>query len=327
MIEILTVCPANCTTGGPEALHAFVSGLNKIDGVHARLWYWDIKRYPPMPEQYASYGCEYVTELPEGFNGTLIVPEIWANRVLEYPDCFRAIYWLGLDAYAGWTEPESQGAFLEDDSILHIVQSDYAADLLRRLGVARIVKCTDTVNADFYADYIEPERDDIVLYNPAKATSFMHKLIAACPGITFAPIANMTREQVIDTMRHAKLYVDFGEFPGRERMPREAALCGCCVISSKTGSAAYDGDFRHAFKFDSKESHLWAIRACIRKALSDYDNMRSHWDPLRQQLRNDVTEIPKQLQEVVNAIQHYHSGIQRREPHPQCLGFRKGPDV
>ena len=326
-MNILHVCPANCATGGPEAIHWLVSGLNKIEGVNARIWYWDVKSDPPMPEEYKTYGCEYVTDLPEGYDGAIIYPEIWANHALDHPECTNAVWWLGLDAYAGWTPEQERGAFLKDDSIIHIVQSEYANDLLNQLGVKNIVKCTDIVNNEFYADYEEEERSDVVLYNPAKATPFMHKLMAECSGIEFKPIRGMTRAEVIDAMRHAKLYVDFGEFPGRERMPREAALCGCCIITSKIGSAAYDGDFRHPFKFESKESHLWAIRECIRRVLSDYDNMRTHWDPLRQQLRSDATEIPKQLQEVVNAIQYYHPGIQRGEPHPQCLGFRKGPDV
>ena len=44
-----------------------------------------------------------MTELPEGFDCTIIVPEIWANKVMDYPQCTRAIYWLGVDAFAGWT--------------------------------------------------------------------------------------------------------------------------------------------------------------------------------------------------------------------------------
>jgi len=34
-----------------------------------------------------------------------------------------------------------------------------------------------------------------------------------------------------------KLYVDFGKHPGKDRMPREAAVHGCCIITGRRGAA------------------------------------------------------------------------------------------
>ena len=102
MIEILVVCPAHAVTGGPEALHAFTCELNKQRGVKAKIWYWGDPTNPSPPE-YALYACEYVTALPEGFAGAIIVPEIWANEAMAFDGCIKAVYWLGLDAYAKWT--------------------------------------------------------------------------------------------------------------------------------------------------------------------------------------------------------------------------------
>lgn len=300
-MEIIHVCPGGCATGGPECIHEFVSELNKVHGVHARIWYWGAED-DPQPKEYAAYNCDYVTELPDGFDGVIIVPEIWANKVLDYPQCKRAIYWLGIDAYAGWTPESERGEFLQDDSIVHIAQSDYALNFLKQLGVKRIVKCTDMLNADFYADYEETERSNTVLYNPSKATPFMHELISACQGIDFKPIMNMTRAEVIDTMRHSKLYVDFGEFPGRERIPREASLCGCCLITSKIGSAAYDGDFLHDYKYDSKPEHLWAIIHKIRYVLDHYEECRKDFEPFRRLLMFDRDNLYKQVSDVVTEL-------------------------
>lgn len=311
MIDILHVCPANCTTGGPEAIHAFVHELSQIDGVRARIWYWDITDYDhPCPPEYKTYDCEYVMEMPEGFAGVVIVPEIWANLVMNYKQCTRAVWWLGLDAYAGWTPEEERGAFLQDPEIIHICQSQYAYDFLKKLGVKRLVMCTDTVNEDFYADYVEEARSDTVLYNPAKATPFMYRLMDVCRDITWKPITGMSRQEVIETMRHSKLYVDFGEFPGRERMPREAALCGCCLITSKIGSAAYDEDFTHEYKFDSKSSHIWAITHKIRHVLAHYDECRKDFDLFRYFMTEDKKRFKDQCREVIHEIQHHHTGTQ-----------------
>lgn len=298
-MEILHVCPANCATGGTEAIHEFVCELNKIEGVHARIWFRDIKSDPPMPEEFAAYNCDYVTELPAGYSGIIIYPEIWANRALDFPH--TAIYWLGVDAYAGWTLEAERGDFLRRDDIVHIAQSDYAKDFLQKLGVKRIVKCTDMLNPEFYEPYQEEERGDTILYNPAKATPFLRELIEKT-GFKFRPIQGMTRAEVINTMRHSKLYIDFGEFPGRERIPREAALCGCCIITSKIGAAAYDGDFCHSYKFDSKPAHIWAIKRKIQEVLEHYDKCRKDFARLRMQLILDREKIPAQVADVVRAL-------------------------
>jgi len=301
-MDIMVICPANCATGGPEALHEFASNLNRIDSVNARLWYWNIQSSDPMPEEYKRYGCDYVTDLPQNYSGVLVAPEIWANRVMDYPNCTKAIWWLGVDAYANWTPIEERGAFLKDDSIIHIAQSEYAFDFLKRLKVKRLYKCTDLVNADFYEPYPEMERGNEVLFNPAKATPFMQHVINECSDVTFWPIKGMTRAEVIEAMRGSKLYVDFGEFPGRERMPREAALCGCCLITSKIGAAAYREDFAHDYKFDSKTSHLWAIADRIHYVLDHYDECREDFAALRKQLCDDVTRLNEQYQQIMEVF-------------------------
>ena len=231
----------------------------------------------------------------------MIVPEIWANRVMDYPQCTRAVYWLGLDAYAGWNRSE-QGKILDDPDVIHIAQSAYAYSFLKLMGVKHLVMCTDYLNPDFYEEYQEEERNNTVLYNPAKATPFMHEIISACPGIEWKPIQGMTRAEVIDTMRHSKLYVDFGEFPGRERMPREAALCGCCLITSKIGSAHYYMDFFHDYKFDSKPEHMWAIVRKIQYVLDHYEECRKDFNLFRTLLNDDRKKMEKQCTDVVMAL-------------------------
>jgi len=311
-MQVLVVCPAKFATGGTEALHYFTNQLNQIDGVDAYMWYWGDTSGDPCADAFKGYGCKYVKELPDDFDGVIVFPEIWANETLRHTGCTRAIWWLGIDAYANWTAPGECGAFLDDDSIIHLAQSEYALDFLRKVGCKQIFKLDDIVNPDYYADYQEETRNNVVLYNPAKATQFMAKIIAACPGVEFKPITNMTRAQVIDTMRHSKLYIDFGEFPGRERMPREAALCGCCLITSKIGAAAYLKDFAHDYKYDMKDGHVWAIVRKIRYVLDNYDECKKDFDTFRDSLREDIQRIPKQVKQITgvfNEVQHNHSGI------------------
>jgi len=309
-MEILEACPANAATGGPEAIHQFISELNKQPGIHARVWYWDAYG-DPCPDEYKKYGCEYVTRLPDDYD-VLIFPEIWAACVGDYPRGIKCIHWLGIDAYPIRTPREKLGSFLGDVNIVHIAQSEYAKDFLKKLGVKYLFKCTDTLNDDFYEEYEEEERSDTILYNPAKATDFQRRLMAECSDMTFKPIKGMTRAEVINAMRHAKLYLDFGEFPGRERIPREAGLCGCCLITSKIGSAAYDGDFAHDYKFESKDGHIWAIKHKIQYVLEHYEECSKDFGRFREQLKNDRENVPEQVKGIaraLNEIFNNNSGI------------------
>lgn len=51
--------------------------------------------------------------------------------------------------------------------------------------------------------------------------------------LNFKPIINMTRDEVIRELQRAKVYIDFGNHPGKDRIPREAAILGCCAIVGK----------------------------------------------------------------------------------------------
>ena len=52
----------------------------------------------------------------------------------------------------------------------------------------------------------------------------------------------MKPDQIAMLMCRAKVYIDFGSHPGKDRIPREAAVCGCCIITNREGSAAYAED-------------------------------------------------------------------------------------
>ena len=54
----------------------------------------------------------------------------------------------------------------------------------------------------------------------------------------------MTPEQVVDLMSESKVYIDFGNHPGKDRIPREAVINGCCVITGVRGSARFKEMFQ-----------------------------------------------------------------------------------
>jgi hypothetical protein len=84
---------------------------------------------------------------------------------------------------------------------------------------------------------------------------YLQKIIEFADGIKFIPIRNMMREDVINLLKEAKVYIDFGHFPGPERIPIEAAVLGYCVITGKRGYAGFyeDVSIPNEYKLEDRE--------------------------------------------------------------------------
>ena len=100
-----------------------------------------------------------------------------------------------------------------------------------------------------------PLKKDIIAYNPVKGIQQTRHLIKACPQFDFVPIQNMSSREVAELLMRTKLYIDFGFHPGKDRLPREAALAGCCLIIGKKGAAAYYQDIpiKDGYKLDDSK--------------------------------------------------------------------------
>jgi len=305
-MKILHLCPANIATGGTDSIHRLVRELNKC-GADAKLLYTGKDLSNPQPECYKKYGCEYLVELPKDFDGFVIFPEVFANRILEeqYSKCKVAVNWQGVDVYK-WNIPESeQGKFLQRTDALHFTNMQYGLDYLNSLNLNPI-KVSDCVDDIFFEPYEEGYRKDIVLYNPtgAKLTDFQKSVMSRATnerGIRFTPIEGYTQEQLADLFRHSKLYIDFGVFSGRERLPRETVLCGCCVLTSNLGAAHYYEDVAIDDKY--KMSDIDVAIDMIRYILINYNQCRHEFEPYRQSLRDDRQRYSSEVKELYNFME------------------------
>jgi hypothetical protein len=114
----------------------------------------------------------------------------------------------------------------------------------------------------------------------------------------------MTPTEVSNWMKRSKLYIDFGYHPGQERMPREAVLMGCCVITGKQGSAAFDEDvpLPKGYKFDENNATPEQITEAILKCLNHFDeesklfeNYRLRITGEKDNFKNDVSKVFQKL--------------------------------
>lgn len=301
MTDVLIMSPANYATGGVELLHQLCAEMNKHEGIRARMLYRNAVSYlSPQPKEYEEYGCDYITQLPQDYSGYIVFPEIWANDVTEskYDKCKPVIFWESVDNYFQFCKPKDYFKFLDRNGVLHLTQSVYASRFLFNLGHCSLF-IGDYINDDFFSGYDLSNRSPWVLYNPKKGLDFTRKLIEYCGNeICFKPIENLSRNEVVDLMRHCMVYIDFGDHPGKDRLPREAAMCGCCIITGKNGAAGNytDVNIKDDYKFTRWDQSLYHIKRQILSILDNYEHHHGRFAEYRSSIWSEKSTFQEKVE-------------------------------
>jgi hypothetical protein len=305
--KIYIISPPNVITGGTEVLHQLCAKLKKY-GYDAYMYY-GIKEEPQIFQQY---------NLPVA----IILPEICLFLLCEEDNVTKMIYWLSVDNFLGQLkvkitnysriikEISNKGVNLDSyKGFFHLAQSEYAHQFLIKSGIDenKIFRLRDYINEKFTkmdVGYNSLGREDLVLYNPKKGIEFTNLLRHMAPHIDWVPIQNMTPEQVVQLMLRSKVYIDFGNHPGRDKIPREAAILGCCVITGIRGSARYfeDVSIDRQYKFLDIESNLPKIIEKITYCLNHYDEEIGNFNDYREIIKNDEIVFEQDLLDIFTKV-------------------------
>src|SRR5271165_745147 len=262
--EVLLLCP-EVKTGGPEALHQLGYQIVRHGGA-ARMVYYaphsrielegDILRChaeaSPMPAHFAQYHPQVLRETRLGPGTLTVFPEPLSKLAAEGDRVYqRAVWWLSLDnalpQNQDLLDAEARRALFADTSMLHLYQSDYARQFLAANGAAQYFPLSDYTDPEFVhrslvASDVTPveARREVVCFFPNKGAARAERFLAGAAAlrhrIDFVPIRDMTKAQVRETLFGARIFVDFGDHPGKDRVPREAAIAGAVVLLHAAGA-------------------------------------------------------------------------------------------
>jgi len=292
--KVYILCPANVGTGGTESLHQLALQLITF-GVETYMLYavrvgehFDVEN--PVDDALKKYHVPYAFELDDSPRNVVIAPETMNNIGLyAVRKCRRVLWWMSVDNYfeniikivrehakAPLAAPLPKIFFFE--KIVDVEQwgqSEYVRQFLRLNGVKKIRTVETHMSQIFLGRAAQIDFDvkkNIVAYNPRKGFDVTERLIDSARDIDWRPIEGMTPVQVWKLLASAKVYIDFGHFPGRERLPREAALSGCVVITGRRGAAANDVDINipAEFKFDERTTNPSQVVDKIREVFEDF---------------------------------------------------------
>jgi len=195
----------------------------------------------------------------------------------------------------------------EQGNVEHLCASYYAYDFVSKRSKRKVSICIEPISKVFLEkidkqnDKLELiRRSDVILYNPRKSGAFVQKLAKLAPDLNFMPLCGMSQGQLIETYKASKLYVDFGPFPGAERIPKEAVLFGCCVITGRKGASNFyeDVPIPDEYKFDNPSKEIIMILDKIRDVLGNYSEHRSLFDEYRKMVLSLESNFLTALREI-----------------------------
>jgi len=333
--KIYIFAPANACTGGPEYLHQLGKGLKDL-GHDVFMYYIPTDNPVLIHEEYKHYRIPFTNKVENTSNNIIIIPELYDYITLlkNIDKTQKIILWLSVDNFCisfflikykilviiiriinKITKYIIKKQIINLNNLalktknnfdlinklninLHLAQSEYAKQFLQNKGVKNIEYLFDYINND--EKIIHNIKKDIVLFNPKKGIEFTKKIIRKAPQINFVPIENMNHDEVIKLMKKSKVYIDFGNHPGQDRMPREAALYDCCIITGRKGSASYfkDVSIPDKYKFEDKKYLIPQIIKTIEQCLTNFDLESKNFNSYRNIIKNSKINFDKQLKNI-----------------------------
>lgn len=321
MKKIFIVAPGNAVSGGPEVLHQLGDCLNR----HVRrawMLYRPFGQPHEVPAAYSRYNVipACLDDVEPG--SVVILPEICASLVDRFPTAQVYIWWLSVDFFfdqAAHTPPlgilgaramvKRQLTTMRQRVACHMYQSEYAHQFLESASLGPTVHLADYLAEEYVGAAMQSRqkpREDLVVFNPAKGRKRTKAVLRALdksggPKPQVVPIQGMTRDEVCDLLGRAKLYMDFGGHPGKDRIPREAAALGACVLLNRRGSAAnpVDVPISPNFKIDDREPGFEQLAVeKIHMLIEDYEHQAPQFDDYRHSIATEPAAFLEDVRSV-----------------------------
>jgi hypothetical protein len=335
---IYILSPSKYFSGGPLALHQLAYEMKLLE-YNVVMLYTDIAKDESdlINSNFKNFKLPYITNIKEVIDteyNVLILPEVNIKMFQGFSFLKKVIWWLSIDNYykayiyntpllSSLPKTKIISRFLdlvvyfknkkfnifsskEFGKYYHLCQSEYAFQFIGN-------KAKNKKNIGFLTDYLHEsflnkseeiinltDKQDVILYNPKKGVNFTKKIISKNNNLKFIAVENFTPDEVVDLLKKSKIYIDFGNHPGRDRFPREAALMGCCVLVGLKGSAMFHKDmpFDDKYKFLTKESNLTKISDTLLDIITNYKEHKDKFSTYREFIKTNKSIFIKEIKNI-----------------------------
>lgn len=333
--KIYIACYSKHATGGTELLHQLCYKLNQ-NGFEAFMYYFDYDEKKisgsPIPKKFEEYKVLYKKKIEDNKFNLLILPETALYLINRYKNINKVIWWLSVDFYLSAQSYNKKGYYIRqaikclinmnikgayshinkkwfnpfdrknDELIYNFTQSYYAKQFLISNGVSpdKIYILSDYINKNLINFTSNTLRSNRILYNPLKGIISTNKIISKCKGYEFVPLKGLEKQEMIKLMQTSKIYIDFGNHPGKDRIPREAAMNGLIIITNRNGSANFfeDVPIPSEYKINELNGFEENVKRMIDDIFNNYDSHINNFISYRNIIQNEENYFDSQLAEI-----------------------------
>lgn len=326
--KIYVLAPYAHATGGVELAHQLVDYLRNQNQNAYIVYVKDrtIENSSAVTDAYKKYNISITGTIEDDERNILVLPEIYFDFIYEYSKIRIGCWWMSVDGrYTRtnfWQGFKYKKSFVdklrlvkwfffnrnlfwrndngllhrENERIIHFYQSAYAQHHIYSLGFSKVLPLSDYINTEFVGNNSQV-RKNVVIYNPSKGYEFTRKIISAMPDVEFVALKGFTRDRLVEIMNTAKLYIDFGSFPGKDRLPRETAMNGCVILTGKAGASFFYEDVMipDFYKIEAKNSNINLITERIRYIINNYEACNNDMELYRKRILNEKELFYKEI--------------------------------
>lgn len=331
--NIYVLAPYGYATGGVELAHQLVDYLRNRNQ-NAFIVYINgdkISSKQDITKEYSIYNISSSSYIEDKEDNILILPEVFFNQILSFKKIQVGCWWMSVDNHYKNSKISFYDAFYyersiigkikillsfllkknyqtkysdkilyqEENRITHYYQSHYAQYHLYSKGYSKIRPLSDYINLELFGD-IGKAKQNVVLYNPSKGYEFTKKIIEKLPEYKFVPLKGLTRYELKELFQTSKLYIDFGHFPGKDRLFREAAINGCCIVTGNLGASYFyeDVPISEAYKFKINRNNIDNIICKIKYIINNYELCYKDFQYLRYKIMQEKEVFFNEIEEL-----------------------------
>lgn len=318
--KIIIVAPI-FVTGGVEALCQLCVELNGCGFPAKILWIHDpaeLKRqfvdnfsilagqsfdYAPVAYK-KKYSIDYVKEKTVLNSSTLvIVPEIWVPLLPLFGVAKKGIYWLSIDNFLSRYRHQHE-LIQKIVTCVNFSDAPWISKQILQWGIKSFL-----VEAPISLEYFKNISQEIrmnnqIVYNPIKGAALSQLFMSNYLNYEYVPLQNLDQKGVIAALDHAKIYIDFGHFPGKDRIPREALMRGCIIFIHNVGCATDYESFPidNFFRFSTEDVSNGVLRDKIDYALAHYEELYAQQNVARDIIKNEYRNFQQQITKVFGSV-------------------------
>jgi hypothetical protein len=259
--------PAFGKGGGSEALHQLADVLNRNGRTALTVYITEnghvIKAQTPIC--YRFYKIQSTTVIEDKYDASLVFPETMTRFAKDYNKSKVFIWWLSVDFF------DKNDEIWNTPNITHLYQSAYAEGFLLGKKVKRILPLSDYTLKVF--SNLSRKNKNYVLISGRKISSEMQTFQSLLKNkLDLKVLNNLSSWKIHKLFNKAIVYLDLGQFPGKDRMPREAVSYSCLPLIAANGAASIKRDFPIPEKFVLKSGDL--IHQ-VERILEDYSSSQN----------------------------------------------------